>query len=108
MRNLIYEPGPGDRGRLNFEEIGDYLYDGVYIADGKGKTLYVNNITKGVSDISFSHHSHKINATDRAPCKGAVLSSGCETRPATTAPAGSNRSNRGGDEAVEAFGVEGL
>ena len=37
----------------------------------------------------------------------ALSSSGCESRPATFAPAGSNRSNRGGNEAVEAFGVEG-
>jgi hypothetical protein len=33
--------------------------------------------------------------------------SGCESRPATVAPAGSNRSNRGGTESIEAFGVEG-
>ena len=37
----------------------------------------------------------------------ALSSSGCESRPATFAPAGSNRSNRGGNEAIEAFGVEG-
>jgi hypothetical protein len=40
--------------------------------------------------------------------RGKALSpSGCEPRPAPVAPAGSNRSNRGGDEAIEAFGVEG-
>ena len=33
----------------------------------------------------------------------AALSSGCESHPAT-APAGSNRSNYGGNEMVEAFG----
>jgi hypothetical protein len=37
----------------------------------------------------------------------ALSFSGCESRPATVAPAGSNRSNGGGNEAVEAFGVEG-
>lgn len=37
----------------------------------------------------------------------ALSSSGCESHPATVAPAGSNRSNRGGDEAIEAFGAEG-
>ena len=37
----------------------------------------------------------------------ALSSSGCESDLATFAPAGSNRSNRGGNEAVEAFGVEG-
>jgi PAS domain S-box-containing protein len=30
------------KGVLDFQEIGDHLYDGVYIADGQGKTLYVN------------------------------------------------------------------
>ena len=37
----------------------------------------------------------------------ALSSCGCEPRPATVAPAGSNRSNGGGNEAVEAFDVEG-
>ena len=35
------------------------------------------------------------------------LSSGCETRPATFAPAGSNWSSHGGNEVAEASGVEG-
>ena len=33
--------------------------------------------------------------------------SGCESHPATIAPAGSNWSSRGGNEAAEASGVEG-
>jgi len=33
--------------------------------------------------------------------------SGCKSRPATIAPAGSNRSSRGGDEAAEAFDGKG-
>jgi hypothetical protein len=33
--------------------------------------------------------------------------SGCEPRPANVAPAGNNRSSRGGNETAEAFGVEG-
>jgi hypothetical protein len=33
--------------------------------------------------------------------------SGCESHPATFAPAGSNRSSRRGNEAAEASGVEG-
>jgi Group II intron, maturase-specific domain len=37
----------------------------------------------------------------------ARFSSGCESRPATFVPAGSNRSGRGGNEAAEASGVEG-
>ena len=36
-----------------------------------------------------------------------VSSVGEDTHPATFAPAGSNRSSRGGNEAAEAFGVEG-
>ena len=35
------------------------------------------------------------------------FSSGCESRPASFAPAGSNRSSHGGNEVAEAFGVEG-
>ena len=35
------------------------------------------------------------------------FSSGCESRPAPFAPAGSNRSSHGGNEMAEAFGVEG-
>jgi hypothetical protein len=37
----------------------------------------------------------------------ARISNGCETHPATVAPAGSNRSGDGGNEVTEAFGVEG-
>ena len=33
--------------------------------------------------------------------------SGLKSHPATVAPAGSNRSGGGGNEAIEAFGVEG-
>lgn len=31
-----------DLSEFDFREIGEHLYDGIYIADGKGKTLYVN------------------------------------------------------------------
>jgi len=37
----------------------------------------------------------------------ARISNGCETHPATVAPAGSNRSGDGGNEVTEAFGAEG-
>ncbi len=40
------------------------------------------------------------------PAKAMFLS-GCESRPATIAPAGSNWSDRGSNEAVEAFSVAG-
>ena len=39
--------------------------------------------------------------------KEGAVSSWVRAHPATVAPAGSNRSSRGGDEAAEAFGVEG-
>lgn len=46
---------------------------------------------------------------DITPCSvcraKARSSSGCESHPATVAPAGSNRSSRGGNEAAEAFDV---
>ncbi|MGQ9368904.1 sigma-54 interaction domain-containing protein [Azospirillum sp. A39] len=36
---------------FNFEEIGDHIYDGVYIADGKGKTLYINKSFTRITGI---------------------------------------------------------
>ncbi|GHU19117.1 hypothetical protein FACS189475_05750 [Betaproteobacteria bacterium] len=36
---------------FNFEEIGDHLYDGVYLADGKGLTLYVNKSYERITGI---------------------------------------------------------
>ena len=53
--------------------------------------------------------TYRHRATSRLyvrPKEGAV-SSWVRAHPATVAPAGSNRSSRGGDEAAEAFGVEG-
>lgn len=40
------------RSILDFEEIGDHLYDGVYIADGTGKTLYVNKAYLRITGLS--------------------------------------------------------
>ena len=37
----------------------------------------------------------------------ALFFNGCESRPATFAPAGSNQGSRGGNEAAEASDVEG-
>jgi hypothetical protein len=37
----------------------------------------------------------------------ALFFSGCESRPVTFVPTGSNWSSRGGNESAEAFGVEG-
>ena len=36
---------------FNFEEIGDHLYDGVYLADGQGLTLYVNKSYERITGI---------------------------------------------------------
>jgi len=39
---------------LDFQEIGDHLYDGVYIADGQGKTLYVNKAYERITGLRAS------------------------------------------------------
>ncbi len=39
---------------LDFQEIGDHLYDGVYIADGRGRTLYVNRSYQRITGIDRS------------------------------------------------------
>lgn len=37
---------------LDFEEIGNHLYDGIYIADQEGKTLYVNEAYTRITGIT--------------------------------------------------------
>lgn len=46
--------GGGDGVVLDFQEIGDHLYDGVYIADGSGRTLYVNRSYLRITGIDRS------------------------------------------------------
>lgn len=41
----------GTTRNLNFEEIGDHLYDGVYLADGQGRTLYVNKSYERITGL---------------------------------------------------------
>ena len=36
---------------LDFEEIGDHIYDGVYLADSKGMTLYVNKSYERITGL---------------------------------------------------------
>jgi PAS domain S-box-containing protein len=36
---------------FDFREIGNHLYDGIYISDGKGKTLYVNKAYSRITGI---------------------------------------------------------
>lgn len=36
---------------LDFREIGDHVYDGIYVADGAGKTLYVNKAYTRITGI---------------------------------------------------------
>lgn len=40
-----------DLKMYDFREIGDHLYDGIYIADGEGKTLYVNKAYSRITGI---------------------------------------------------------
>lgn len=40
-----------DLSEFDFREIGDHLYDGIYIADGNGKTLYVNKAYTRITGI---------------------------------------------------------
>ena len=40
--------------KLDFQEIGDHLYDGVYIADGTGLTLYVNKSYERITGLKAS------------------------------------------------------
>ena len=37
---------------FDFRKIGDHLYDGIYISDGEGKTLYVNKAYTRITGIS--------------------------------------------------------
>jgi len=37
---------------LDFRKIGDHLYDGIYISDGQGKTIYVNKAYTRITGIS--------------------------------------------------------
>jgi len=37
---------------FDFREIGDHVYDGIYIADGAGKTLYVNKAYTRITGIA--------------------------------------------------------
>ncbi len=36
---------------FDFREIGDHLYDGIYISDGEGKTIYVNRAYTRITEI---------------------------------------------------------
>ncbi len=46
VRNCLQETHEYD-----FREIGDHLYDGIYIADGEGKTMYVNKAYTRITGI---------------------------------------------------------
>jgi len=62
------------------------------------------SLCKQVVDSISSNFLNVLYCVRRAKAR---FSSGCESRPATFVPAGSNRSSRGGNEAAEASGVEG-
>lgn len=38
---------------FDFREIGDHIYDGIYISDGNGKTLYVNKAYRRITGIKL-------------------------------------------------------
>jgi len=57
---------------------------------------------KGASQHTCDSYFYFVVRRDKAPSF-----SGCESRPATFAPAGSNWSSRGGNETAGASGVEG-
>jgi len=40
--------------KFDFQEIGDHLYDGVYLADGSGLTLYVNKSYERITGLKAS------------------------------------------------------
>lgn len=42
----------GRATELDFREIGEHLYDGIYIADGTGKTLYINKAYTRITGIT--------------------------------------------------------
>ena len=45
---------PAPETILDFREIGDHLYDGVYISDGSGRTLYVNTSYQRITGLDAS------------------------------------------------------
>lgn len=46
--------GKSPHQQFDFEEIGDHLYDGVYLADGNGLTLYVNKSYERITGLKAS------------------------------------------------------
>jgi len=44
---------------FDFREIGDHLYDGLYVADGSGKTLYVNKAYTRITGLRAEEVVHK-------------------------------------------------
>lgn len=52
LSTIEEESTPGQK--LDFQEIGDHLYDGVYIADGTGLTLYVNKSYERITGLQAS------------------------------------------------------
>lgn len=54
LTSLPSKEGDADGVVLDFQEIGDHLYDGVYIADGRGRTLYVNRSYLRITGIERS------------------------------------------------------
>lgn len=78
-----------------------YLHGGAYIL---GSAAAYRNFTGQIAARAKAAADNVRFLVRRAKARSF---SGCESRPATFVPAGSNRSSREGNEAAEASGVEG-
>ncbi|WP_018923107.1 sigma-54 interaction domain-containing protein [Salsuginibacillus kocurii] len=61
---------------LNFEEIGRYIYDGIYITDKNGKTLYVNKSYERITGLKAEEvvGYHVVDLMERGVYKNGVAS----------------------------------
>jgi RNA-directed DNA polymerase len=75
--------------------------------DGSERPISIPALEDKIVQRATVQLLNAIYETDFVRRAKARSSCGCEPHPATVAPAGSNRSSCGGDEAAEAFGVEG-
>jgi hypothetical protein len=75
--------------------------------DGRERPLGIASLEDKIVQRAVVEVCNAIYEEDFVRRAKARPSCGCESHPATVAPAGSNRSSCGGDETAEAFGVEG-
>jgi PAS domain S-box-containing protein len=60
---------------FDFREIGDHIYDGIYIADGKGKTRYVNKAYTRITGIQSEEivNHYVVDLLQKGLYKNAVI-----------------------------------